>query len=111
MAWPHSQQKHWPQGHATRLQPPFFSTALAHLGHGFVLALSQLVVSLSSSHLARHRRSMSHVLGACGGQPHAKQNACPHAQRGSHTAPRCTCTALPQCGTEGHHFTRALSSM
>lgn len=32
----------------TRLQPPFFSTGLPHLGQGLVLAASQLLVSLSS---------------------------------------------------------------
>ena len=44
----------WPHLHTTRLQPPFFSTWLRHLGHGFVLVLSQFAVSLSSLHLRSH---------------------------------------------------------
>jgi len=39
----------------TRLQPPFFSTSLPHLGQGLVLAVSQFLVSLSSWHLTFQR--------------------------------------------------------
>jgi hypothetical protein len=45
-------------GARTRLQPPFFSTGLAHLGQGFVLAVSQWEVSLSSWHFCRHSFSL-----------------------------------------------------
>lgn len=38
----------WRHLQTTRLQPPFFSTGLPHLGQGLVLAASQLQVSLSS---------------------------------------------------------------
>jgi len=42
----------------TRLQPPFFSTSLPHLGQGLVLAVSQFLVSLSSWHLTFQRRHL-----------------------------------------------------
>lgn len=41
LAWPHLQ--------STRLQPPFFSTGLPHLGQGLVLAANQLRVSLHTN--------------------------------------------------------------
>ena len=44
----------WPHLHTTRLQPPFFSTWLRHLGQGLVLVLSQFAVSLSSLHFRSH---------------------------------------------------------
>lgn len=44
----------WRQVHMTRLQPPFFSTGLPHLGQGLVLAVSQFFVSLSSWHFSFH---------------------------------------------------------
>ena len=48
----------WRQTHMTRLQPPFFSTGLPHLGQGFVCAVSQFFVSLSSWHFSRHSRHL-----------------------------------------------------
>ena len=80
VACPHSQQKAWPQRHSTRLQPPFFSTGLEHLGQGLVLAESQLEVSLPSRMRRIQSTSMSHVAGECGASQHAKQNCCPHSQ-------------------------------
>lgn len=56
----------WRHLQTTRLQPPFFSTGLPHLGQGLVLAASQLLVSLSSwifclhlAHLDQHHASFS----------------------------------------------------
>lgn len=111
VAWPHSQQKHWPQVHCTRLQPPFFSTALAHFGHGLVLAVSQWDVSLSSAHFARQDASMEQVAGECGSAPQAKQKEAPQAQTGSTTRDSpCSSSARPQNGTLGQYRTASLSS-
>jgi len=50
-----------PQVQTTRLQPPFFSTGLVHLGQGLVLMAIQFLVSLSPVTFSSHR---SHILPA-----------------------------------------------
>ena len=94
------------QAHSPPTPPPTpptalaFSTGLPHFGHGFVLAVNQVVVSESSRHLARQARHMAHVAGECGSSPHAVQNSAPHGQAASATASAsATSIARPQCGT------------
>ena len=41
------------------MQPPFFSTGLPHLGHGFVLAVIQFLFSLSPWILLSHSRHLA----------------------------------------------------
>lgn len=72
-----------PHLHTTRLQPPFFSTGLVHLGHGFVLAASQLRVSLSPLIFSSHICHISQVQGEWGARAHLKQNATPQPHSGS----------------------------
>lgn len=50
-----------PHLHTTRLQPPFFSTGLLHLGQGLVLMVIQFLVSLSPLIFSSHS---SHILPA-----------------------------------------------
>ena len=57
-----------PQWQVTRLQPPFFSTGFPHLGQGFVLAVSQCLVSLSSWHFCFHCFHL-HSNDTCGARP------------------------------------------
>mmetsp|Transcript_26066 Transcript_26066/g.68396 ORF Transcript_26066/g.68396 Transcript_26066/m.68396 type:complete len:201 (+) Transcript_26066:1025-1627(+) len=63
------------------LQPPFFSIVLRHLGHSFVFAAIQFVVSESSSFFLRHRLYSSHRTGEWGISLHAKQNSWPPVHR------------------------------
>jgi len=51
-------ERAWPQRQETWLQPPFFSTGLPHLGHGFVLAVIQFLFSLSPWILLSHSRHL-----------------------------------------------------
>ena len=79
----HAKALTWPHLHITRLQPPFFSTILAHLGQGLVLAMSQLRVSLSPLDFSSHACHMLHVQGEWGSFPHLKQKVTPHEHSGS----------------------------
>ena len=73
----------WPHLQTTRLQPPFFSTGLVHLGQGLVLAASQLRVSLSPLTFSSHISHILQVQGLWGALAHLKQNTSPHAHSGS----------------------------
>ena len=64
------QQRAWPQRQETWLQPPFFSTGLPHLGHGFVLAVIQFLFSLSPWILLSQSRHLA--------WGHIALNACSH---------------------------------
>jgi hypothetical protein len=81
----------WPHLHITRLQPPFFSTGLLHLGQGLVLAASQLRVSLSPLIFSSHMAHIAQVQGECGCLAHLKQKDTPHGHSGSTYGSLSTC--------------------
>ena len=73
----------------TRLQPPFFSTGLPHLGQGLVCAVSQFFVSLSSAHFSRHSRHLRAHACSRHALIHAAPDCRPSVRRTSN--PRTTC--------------------
>lgn len=106
-----SHQNVCPQIQRTRLHPPFFSTALLHLGQFFVLTVIQLTVSDSSLHFLVQSSQIWQEQGECASHEQLKQNCWPHAHSTSQYSSSSIRIALPQCGTLGHHFTLLLSSI
>lgn len=72
-----------PHVHTTRLQPPFFSTALLHLGQGLVLMAIQFLVSLSPLIFSSHSSHILQVHGLCGSLAQRKQKFLPQLHSGS----------------------------
>lgn len=73
-----SHQNACPQIHATRLQPPFFSTGLWHLGQGLVFTVIQFTVSDSSRHFLIQSSHITQEHGECACKEQLKQNWHPH---------------------------------
>lgn len=95
----------------TKLQPPFFSTGLWHLGQGFVCTVIQLTVSDSSRHFLVHSFHIKHEQGECASDTQLKQNCKPQEHSTSQNSSFSTLIAFPQWGILGHHLTILLSSM
>lgn len=106
-----SNQKACPQIHATRLQPPFFSTGLWHLGQGLVFTVIQFTVSDSSRHFLIQSSHIMQEHGECARKEQLKQNWHPHVHSTSQWISPLTRIAFPQCGVLGHHLTVSLSSI
>jgi hypothetical protein len=73
-----SHQNACPHIHATRLQPPFFSTGLWHLGQGLVFTVIQFTDSDSSRHFLIQRSHIMQEHGECACKEQLKQNWHPH---------------------------------